>query len=259
MLKKIFIVFYILFAAISLYVIGSVFSFIIDSNTGYSVSFYLFNTNNSFLLMIVVIVSILLGFINLVIFANPKSEVATKTKAEDFFQKNTVEEEIAQQINNKYNDKIAEISAKVEEAIKKESKLELKIEQALWSLCNELELSQGLVYGKDAKTDDNLLHLRSTYAYIGAVENINTLEIGIGLNGQVAKSGNFVYLKDVPNGYMKIVSGLGEISPDFLLIIPINKEAKLIGLVELAGFGQLNAEEVKTVKELSQKIFTTVI
>ena len=48
-------------------------------------------------------------------------------------------------------------------------------------------------------------------------------EIGEGLIGQSAASGNTLYVDDVPDGYIKIVSGLGSASPQHLLIVPVKK------------------------------------
>lgn len=260
MLRRIYIVFYAVLSALALYITGSVFTYSIESNKGFSVSFLFFTTNNSFLLMSLVLLSIIIGFVNVFIF-NLDSSV--KIKNSDFVDKKdkeeSVEEEINQQIKNKYDHKILDIFNRITEEMGKATNPDVKLEKSLWSLCNEFELSQGLLYLKSSATDDQTLTLKSTYAYIGDLNNINTIDIGIGINGQVAKSGQFVYLKDVPNGYMKIVSGLGEISPDFLLIIPILKETKLVGLLELAGLGQLNSEEVKTIREMSQKIYSTLI
>jgi len=259
MFKKIFTVLYTVLTAISLYIIGAIFAFIIETDAGFKLSFYLFDTTNSFLLMSIVILSLIMGFINIFVFSDDQIIQSKKTITVSQTDSLAVEEEINQQIKNKYDDKIADISQRIKSEIKKQTNESSKLEKGLWSLCNEFELSQGLVYRKDEAADVEILQLKSTYAYIGLLENINRIEVGIGLNGQVAKSGNFVYLKDVPRGYMKIVSGLGEVSPDFLLIIPIHKNEKLTGLVELAGLGHLNAEEVKTVKDMAQTIFTTIL
>jgi putative methionine-R-sulfoxide reductase with GAF domain len=259
MLKRIFIVFYTILAGISLYIINAVFSFIIESNTGFELSFYVFKTNDSFLLMSVIVMSLIMGFINLFIFSDDKIELQKVKQTSESDQSISVEENLNLQIKNKYDEKINEISAKILDDIKAESNVDLKFEKALWSLCNSFELSQGLFYKAEKINENTNLTLKSTYAYLGNLEFINRIEIGIGLNGQVAKSGNFVYLKDVPEGYMKIVSGLGEITPDFLIINPLKKNDELVGLVELAGLGNLNSEEVKTIIEMTQKIFATII
>jgi len=259
MLKRIFTALYTFLAVFSLYIIGAVFTFIIETDAGFKLSFYIFDTGNGFVLMSIVVLSLILGFINIFLFSEDKIIENKNHVSISTLQSSNVEEEINEQIKNKYDDKISDISNRINLEIKKQTNENAKVEKALWSLCNEFELSQGLAYVKVENVEEEILQLKSTYAFIGSLENINRIEIGIGLNGQVAKSGTFVYLKDVPKGYMKIVSGLGEVSPDFLLIIPISKADKLIGLVELAGLGQLNSEEVKTVKEMSQKIFTTIL
>jgi hypothetical protein len=48
------------------------------------------------------------------------------------------------------------------------------------------------------------------------------------------------------------------VTPDFLMIIPIVKENKVIYLVELAGLGKYNTEEVKTVVEIVNFTFSKI-
>ncbi len=260
MLKKTFIILYTVLAAISLYIIGAVFNFLSNANTDFTITFWVFDTDNGFLLMSIIVLTFLMGFINIFIFNDDKVESVHKTSSDDLLKPATIEEEINLQIKNKYDDKIIDITNRIFADINSQTKKELKVEKALWSLCSAFELSQGLIYLVEKAGEEKILTLKSTYAFIGSLENINKIEIGYGLNGQVAKSGDFIYLKEVPKGYMKIVSGLGEVSPDFLLIVPVsNKEGHLIGLTELAGLGQLSTEEIKTIIEMSQKIFSTVL
>lgn len=257
MLKRILIILYSTLSAASLYTVGALFNFMMKENISFKLSFFLFDVTNTFVLMIILVFTLLVGFVNIFIFGDDKLEIPKTSTSEILSDKNSIETELNQQIQNRYDAKVEEINARILAEIKKANTPESKLEKSLWALCNEFELSQGLVYQKDAEVD--FLSLKSTYAFIGQLENINKIEIGIGLNGQVARTGDYVFLKDVPKGYMKIVSGLGEVSPDYLLIVPIKKDNKILGLVELAGMGTLNTEEVKTVKEMVQKIYSTLL
>ena len=66
--------------------------------------------------------------------------------------------------------------------------------------------------------------------------------IGQSLIGQVAKSRRPIVVDDIPHGYIKISSGLGEASPSNLAIMPIMFEDQVLGVVELASFSQVHAD-----------------
>ena len=69
------------------------------------------------------------------------------------------------------------------------------------------------------------------------------------------------YVDDVPDGYIKIVSGLGSASPRHLLIVPVKKNNQVLGIIELASFTEVSEDQRKFVEEAAQllanKIATT--
>src|SRR3984957_8319254 len=60
--------------------------------------------------------------------------------------------------------------------------------------------------------------------------------IGQSLIGQVAKSKRPIVVDNIPPGYIKISSGLGEATPANLALMPLMFEAQVLGVVELASF-----------------------
>ena len=61
------------------------------------------------------------------------------------------------------------------------------------------------------------VELKAGYALSIGESTVIKYEFGEGLIGQSAASGNTLYVDDVPEGYIKIVSGLGSASPKYLL------------------------------------------
>ncbi len=72
--------------------------------------------------------------------------------------------------------------------------------------------------------------------------------------GQSAANGSTLYVDDVPEGYIKIVSGLGSASPKYLLIVPIGKDGQVFGVIEIASFTEITEDQRKFVEEAAQLI-----
>lgn len=72
---------------------------------------------------------------------------------------------------------------------------------------------------------------------------------GEGMVGQSAKSGTPVYMDDIPEGYFQGMSGLGQASPRFILILPLKKGVEVWGVLEVATFYAFNPQQ----KQLAEK------
>ncbi|HMG93565.1 MAG TPA: GAF domain-containing protein [Chryseolinea sp.] len=131
----------------------------------------------------------------------------------------------------------------------------------LQAICKELEAGQGALYRIVEEDGKRKIELKLGYALSIGESTIIKYEIGEGLIGQAGASGNTLYVDDVPDGYIKIVSGLGSASPRHLLIVPVKKNNKVLGILELASFTVVSEDQRKFVEEagqlLADKISTT--
>lgn len=211
---------------------------------------------NPFMATALSLLPVFYGFVYLLTNSFSKQTIVTGTVSQE---NKTTSERIEEEMINQYAEKIEEIQGKIKIAAVKAVNLNENTEKTLWSFCNELNLSQGLLY-KTNNASEGVYLLSATYAFIGDLESIKSFESGIGINGQVAKSGNPICVKDIPSDYLKIVSGLGESHPTMLMIIPIkNTQNQTVGIVEASSFGSLNTKEVNTVYQIAQNIFQEVI
>lgn len=133
-----------------------------------------------------------------------------------------------------------------------------KLEKALRVICNQLNASQGAVYVSVDKQGFQNLELRAGYALMKPDSQILRYEYGEGLPGQVAKEGQLVNLNTVPDGYIKVLSGLGSSSPKHLLLVPIRVQERVAGVVEVASFTPLLRQHEELVKQ-SFEIMAKVI
>jgi len=124
-------------------------------------------------------------------------------------------------------------------------------EQVLKNLAKTYNIVQGVSYLLDKKT--NTFKLSSTYAYY-INESYREFKEGEGLTGQVAKNKKFLYIDNVPNNYIKILSGLGEGTPKYLTLFPLIFEEKVIGVIEFATFSALPRDSETIFKNLETVI-----
>ena len=111
-----------------------------------------------------------------------------------------------------------------------------KLNNVLNKICNHIEAVQGALYVVTKDKNLKYIELMAAYAYHKPESEEIKYEFGEGLAGQVAKEGKLVNIKEVPAGYIKVISGLGDTTPNNLLIVPLKKGDDVIGVVEIASF-----------------------
>ncbi|MCC5920964.1 MAG: GAF domain-containing protein [Cyclobacteriaceae bacterium] len=129
-------------------------------------------------------------------------------------------------------------------------KIEDKLSEILSLTCKEISAVQGALYL--AKQNENIRYLELAASFAFSIPESQTLtyEFGEGLTGQAAKEGKKFNLKNVPEGYLKVISGLGETTPQNLLIIPLLAENNsTIACLELASFKEISENEESIIKE----------
>ena len=82
--------------------------------------------------------------------------------------------------------------------------------------------------------------------------------IGQSLIGQVAKSKRPIVVDEVPHGYIKISSGLGEASPSNLAIMPLLFEDQVLGVMELASFTRFTPTQIAFLEQLAETLGISV-
>ena len=140
-----------------------------------------------------------------------------------------------------------------------ESNLILLCDKFLSALVKYIEANQGMIFL--LKSEDNetkYLDLVAAYAWNRKKFITKRIEIGEGLVGQVALEKDKIYLKDVPDNFITITSGLGDASPRCVLIAPLIFNDELFGIIELASFKQLKNYEIDFVEKLAEILASTI-
>jgi transcriptional regulator with GAF, ATPase, and Fis domain len=84
------------------------------------------------------------------------------------------------------------------------------------------------------------------------------IEIGTGLIGACAFEKQKIIIKNVPENYMEIRSGLGKSEPKHILILPLLMEDNLIGVIELASIKEITNYDIEFTEKVSETIASSL-
>jgi CheY-like chemotaxis protein len=115
-------------------------------------------------------------------------------------------------------------------------------------VCNYLKAQIGVMY----LFENGQLVQVGSYAYHVRKQNTSTIKLGEGLVGQAAIEKKSIVFTEVPDDYIKINSGLGNMTPKNLVVIPLLQDNTLKGVMEIGtarALTELDMLFLDTVKE----------
>ena len=126
------------------------------------------------------------------------------------------------------------------------------LSKVLSVMSNSLEASQAALFERSGTA--HTYELSAGYAYSRPDSDKLQYELGEGIVGQVAKEGKLVNINNVPEGYIKVLSGLGESQPGHLLVCPVQVKANVLAVVEIASFKPFTKNDESYVKSVAEGI-----
>ena len=133
-------------------------------------------------------------------------------------------------------------------------------DEIVGNLVKYLKANQGALYIID-DVDDNeepTMSMKACYAWDKKKFLNHKIYRGEGLAGQAWQEGDMVYLTEVPQNYIKIVSGLGDANPTSVLIVPLKVNDQIFGVVEIASFNIFHDFEMEFVQKIAETIASTI-
>jgi CheY-like chemotaxis protein/signal transduction histidine kinase/CHASE3 domain sensor protein len=93
---------------------------------------------------------------------------------------------------------------------------------------------------------------------IPADESVATVRPGDGLVGQAAKDKRALRVRDVPDGYLPISSGIGRGTPNELVVVPASIDGVVQAVMELGFFGATDSDQRELLSRASESIAVAV-
>ena len=131
-------------------------------------------------------------------------------------------------------------------------------DELIKSLVWYLNANLGGVFVKNEESNPTTYDLASAFAYDRKRYLQKSFELGEGLVGSCAAERDTIYMKDVPQDYIKVTSGLGDTNPNTLLLIPLVIEEEVLGVIEIAALRNFEDFEIEFVEKLGESIASTL-
>ncbi|KXX68557.1 hypothetical protein AVL50_22610 [Flammeovirga sp. SJP92] len=133
-------------------------------------------------------------------------------------------------------------------------------EVVLRELVDYLSANQGMLFlvEDDEKASKPYLQLKACYAFDRQKYLDKKIGFGEGLAGRCWQENESLFIDDVPDGYSKIVTGLGLASPKSLLIVPLKFNEQALGVIEVASFDVFERYMIEFVERISENIASAI-
>ena len=116
----------------------------------------------------------------------------------------------------------------------------------LGALASYLDAQVGILYRIEGAS---LLRVAS-YSLAAPGDAAAVLKVGEGLVGQAARNNRALVLRELPPGYLRIATGVGEGLPQSVLVVPVTADGSPYGVIEL-GFARRLEESADALELLS--------
>jgi signal transduction histidine kinase/CheY-like chemotaxis protein/HAMP domain-containing protein len=115
-----------------------------------------------------------------------------------------------------------------------------------------VDAHQGTIYQVEGESDRKALRLLAGYAQ--RPDQPQSIELGQGLVGQCAMEQQRILLTEVPAGYTRVHSSLGEANPASIVVLPVLFEGQTKAVIELASLHPFSTTHISFLEQLTQSI-----
>lgn len=108
------------------------------------------------------------------------------------------------------------------------------------------------LYVREGLGEDNRLKLHGSYATYDEHLFEQSFALGEGLVGQCARGRDMIEITDLPPSYVKLRSGIGEVAPGSLLLLPVMYQTRQLAVIELASMEPFSATHRELLRGLAE-------
>ncbi|MBC7486514.1 MAG: HAMP domain-containing protein [Cytophagaceae bacterium] len=159
-------------------------------------------------------------------------------------------------LRNQEQDWLKSNLAKFTQMLQGQKDLKTVTQRILSELAQVVTAHYGAFYilQQDEDTTNVKLKLFAAYAYKEEKNLPKEFAIGEGLVGQCAMEKERILISNVPQGYIKINSGLGKAKPANLIILPVLFENDVKAVIELASLDAFSETHLELLSQLTESI-----
>lgn len=127
-------------------------------------------------------------------------------------------------------------------------------EQTLARLTKYMRVNAAMLYVArvDLETHTMKLYMHASFGLTREqIEKYTVLDEDQGLIGACYRDNTFQHISNLPEGFIKISSGLGNCTPPALLLMPLQSTAGVVGVLELGRFEDFQEFEITFIKRIA--------
>jgi CHASE3 domain sensor protein len=137
--------------------------------------------------------------------------------------------------------------------------IELMAEQCVIYLAKYVNAQQAGLFLLHEEGDNTHLYLAACYAFNRKKFIQKKISIGEGLIGQTYLEKEVVQLRQIPQGYTHITSGLGEAMPSHMVIVPFKTDTEIPAIIELFSFKEIKGHQIDFLKRAGEVMASAII
>jgi hypothetical protein len=126
-------------------------------------------------------------------------------------------------------------------------------------LTKYINAQQGSLFIAEEDENGKFLNLAGCYAFNRKKWMEKRIEVGAGLVGQTFLEGEPVLIKEIPAGYTKITSGLGDATPDCIVVVPMKYEGVVVAVAEFATFEHVEKHHILFLQKAGEYLASAMI
>lgn len=136
-------------------------------------------------------------------------------------------------------------------------------EQLSFHVIKDLTKYVNAIQGGFYVLDDNdpynrYFNLSAFFAYDRKKFADQKIKWGDGLIGTCALEKKTIHLKNVPEEYITVTSGLGDANPNNLIVVPMIYEEQIYGVIELASFHKFDPTQISLIEKTAESVGATL-
>lgn len=152
--------------------------------------------------------------------------------------------------DNEQKNKLMQALRKVNELMFGTQELNNLASNILQEVCRYTKATVGLMYFSD---ENHELSIKASFA--GPNNHSNPkIKLGEGMVGQAAKDGQLSIIRNLPDHYLKVRSGIGESKPTQLYLIPVRHNQDTIAIFELGFINEPDEDSMLFLESLAASI-----